>query len=104
MERINDQLDRLESGDIRLRVRTLEVERITRRQSVMQTATLNAIAAAGLLNVGTQLALSGAEIPAQAALGSALLFSGLVLRDYFRVNRLDDFERDIKRGGGPPSG
>lgn len=100
VERMNDQLERLESGDIRLRVRTLEVERAARRQSVMQTATLNAIAAAGLLNVGTQLALAGAEIPAQAALGAALLCTGIVLRDFYRVERLDEFEKDIKRGGG----
>lgn len=101
VERSTYLLERLEAGDIRLRVRTLEVERAARRQSVMQGATLNAIAAAGLLNVGTQLALAGAEIPAQAALGSALLFSGIVLRDYFRVERLDEFEKGIKgRGGG----
>lgn len=68
-----------------------------------QNATINAVAAAALLNVGTQLAIAGSEIPAQAALGSALLCTAFVLRDFFRVDRLDEFEKGIKGGGGPPS-
>ena len=92
-------LSAVEAGDVRLRVRVMEGERAARRAGVMQTTTVAAVAAAALLNAGVTLAVAGQAPASNTALTLALASSALVLRGITRVQRLDKFERDIKRGG-----
>lgn len=63
---------------------------------VMQGATINAIGAGTLVNVGSQLAMSG-----QAGLGGVLLagsgvFGILIWRAFRRVRRIDKFEKGMR--------
>jgi hypothetical protein len=75
----------------------LEGERAARRAGVMQVATLNTVAAVGLLNVGTQLALHGGlEGPAGLCFSLAGLFTVLTALGFKRVERLDKFEKEIR--------
>ena len=95
--RIDSTLTQLEAGDIKLRVRVLEGERAARRSGILQLATLNTIAAVGLLNVGVQFALHGdLEGPATLCVGLSSVFGGLVLAGLKRVQRLDKFEKDMR--------
>ncbi|WIA34166.1 hypothetical protein OEZ86_012526 [Tetradesmus obliquus] len=95
--RIDSTLEQLETGNLKLRVRVLEGERAARRQGVLQVATINTIAAVGLLDVGTQLALHGGqEFAAGACYSLAALFSVFVTLGFKRVQRLDKFEKDIR--------
>lgn len=94
--RIDALLSELEAGDLKLRVRVLEGERASRRASVLQAVTINAVGAAGFLNVGAQLALGGLQGAASVAFSVAAVFSTLVLLGFKRVQRLDKFEREIK--------
>lgn len=62
----------------------------------MQGATINAIGAGTLVNVGSQLAMNG-----QAGLGGVLLagsgvFGFLIWRAFRRVKRIDKFEKGIR--------
>lgn len=95
--RIDATLAQLEAGDLKLRVRVLEGERAARRTGVMQMATINTIAAVGFMNMGTSLALSGLQAPATACMTVAGIFGVLLYRGYKRVQRLDKFEKDLKR-------
>lgn len=95
IQRIDDILTSLEAGDFKLRVRVLEAERAARRSGILQMATLNTVAAVGLLNIGVTLATNGATTPANAAfvLGSA--FSAYVVWQMRRVKLLDKFEKKL---------
>jgi predicted unusual protein kinase regulating ubiquinone biosynthesis (AarF/ABC1/UbiB family) len=94
---ISETIDQITAGDLKLRVRDLEGERAARRAGIMQAATLNAVAGVGLLNVGTQLALSGRGGAAGAVMAVAGAFGALVLLGLRRVQRLDKFEKDLRR-------
>ncbi len=95
--RIDSTLEQLETGDLKLRVRVLEGERAARRAGVLQVATINTIAAVGLLDVGTQLALHGGlEFAAGACYSLAAVFSVFVALGFKRVQRLDKFEKEIR--------
>jgi predicted unusual protein kinase regulating ubiquinone biosynthesis (AarF/ABC1/UbiB family) len=52
---VYETLAKLESGELQLRVRALELERAMVRSSIMQRATLNALAACCALNIATIL-------------------------------------------------
>lgn len=103
LRRVESTISQLQSGDLKLRVRDLEGERAARRAGIMQVATLNAVASVGLLNVGTQLALSGRSVPAGGLMSLAGVFAVLVLLGMRRVKRLDKFEDAIKGRGKFPS-
>jgi hypothetical protein len=96
--RINDTLEQLESGDLRLRVRVLEAERAARRSGVLQGATMNTVAAVGLLNLGAQLALAQLQGPAAVCLGLSSVFAVLMVLAFRRVQRLDKFEKEVRGG------
>ncbi|PNW79848.1 hypothetical protein CHLRE_08g369150v5 [Chlamydomonas reinhardtii] len=97
VQRIESTLSQLEAGDLKLRVRVLEGERANRRQGIMQAATLHTVASVGLLNVGTQLALSGGrDGAAGVVLALSAVFGGLALAGLKRVQRLDKFEKEIR--------
>ena len=62
----------------------------------LQGATINAIGAGTLVNVGSQLAMNG-----QAGIGSMFLagsaaFGVLIWRAFWRVRRIDKFERGMR--------
>lgn len=95
--RIDDTLAQLEGGDLRLRVRVLEAERAARRAQVMQEVTLNAVAAMGLINVGSNLTVSQVGGPAAGVCWAAsAVFGFLIWRGLKRVQRLDKFEKEIR--------
>ena len=75
---VYETLTKLESGELQLRVRALELERAMVRQSVMQRASLNAIAACCALNVATVLTAtaSSAASSVAAAVGAAATAGG----------------------------
>ena len=62
VSKVYETMSRLESGELQLRVRALELERAMVRNSVMQKASLHAIAACCALNVGTVLVATGAPV------------------------------------------
>jgi hypothetical protein len=57
---------------------------------------MHTVGAVGFMNVGVQLGMGGLELPAQAAFGTALLFTFLTVQGLTRAKRLDKFEREIK--------
>ena len=79
-------------------VRALEVERSSRRSSIMQAATMSTIGSMGFLNVGTMLALNGMDTPATLAMAMSVLCGMQTAISFQRIKRLDQFERDIKGG------
>lgn len=97
VRRIDNTLEQLETGNLKLRVRVLEGERAARRAGVLQIATINTIATVGLLDVGTQLALhGGSEFAAGACYSVAALFAVFVAVGFKRVQRLDKFEKEMR--------
>ncbi|GAB4847665.1 Protein ACTIVITY OF BC1 COMPLEX KINASE 8, chloroplastic [Ancistrocladus abbreviatus] len=60
-------IERLEKGDMKLRVRTLESERAFQRVAAVQKTIGNAIAAGSLVNLATILYLHSIRVPAIAA-------------------------------------
>ena len=115
-----ETLTKLETGELQLRVRALELERAMVRNSVMQRASLFAILTCCSLNVATILcsatasagvspALAGLQVLARRiAFGSAAYFSVRVLmaiRTFGKLQRgenegnLNEYLLESKRGG-----
>lgn len=70
--------------------------------SAIQVATINSVISIGMLQFGTQLALGGQSVPSTFAFTVSTVFGLLVGRAFWRVRRLDKFEKDLK--GGAASG
>ena len=104
VQRIDATMAKLEAGDLKLRVRVLDGERADRRSAVMQAATVCLVAASSALNVGVSLAVAGRDVPASAAMGIAAVAAAAAIRNFWRIGRLDEFEKTIKRGASPSSG
>ncbi|KAJ7281161.1 hypothetical protein O6H91_Y368700 [Diphasiastrum complanatum] len=96
VQRIDEFLQQLEAGDVKLRVRVLEAERAARKASALQMATINTVAAATLLNIGVTLSAQGFASFATPSYIGAGIFSILVLNGMKRVQRLDKFETMVK--------
>lgn len=62
-------------------------------------ATIQAVVAAVLLDVGTQLAISSHLHLAQASFGGSGIFAVLLALQFRRLRKLDKFEKAIKSGG-----
>ncbi|KAI5055059.1 hypothetical protein GOP47_0030204 [Adiantum capillus-veneris] len=95
IQRVDELLQQLEAGDFKLRVRVLEAERAARRASVLQTATVYAVAAGTFLNLGVSLTgqgLSPFATPSFIGSGVFMLLFILAMR---RIQRLDKFEKMI---------
>eukprot|EP00884_Botryococcus_braunii_P019654 jgi/Botrbrau1/6372/Bobra.0098s0031.1 len=86
----------LENGDLKLRVRVLEAERAARRAGILQVVTMNVVAAAALLDVGTQLALAGKQLLGGLLLTGSFTFGIFITIGLRRIQRLDKFEKDIR--------
>ena len=87
--RIDDTIDKLERGDLRVRVRSLESERVIRRLSAIQLGTNYTVLLSALLICATLLLVSGFELYAGIAGGIALVPGWALLRLLKRLDRID---------------
>ncbi|KAK6924143.1 ABC1 atypical kinase-like domain [Dillenia turbinata] len=95
VEKLAAIIQRLEQGDLKLRVRTLESERAFQRVAAVQKTIGNAIAAGSLVNLATILYLHSIRVPATAAFVCCAFFSFQVLFGILKVKKLDQQERLI---------
>ena len=87
--RIEDTIDKLERGDLRVRVRSLESERVVRRLSAIQLGTNYTLIFSALLVCATLLLVSGFEILAAIAATIALVPGVAFWRILKRLDRID---------------
>ncbi|MGK7945871.1 MAG: ABC1 kinase family protein [Microcystaceae cyanobacterium] len=87
--RIEDGIDKLERGDLRMRVRSLEAERMLRKMTGMQTATNYTLFICSLVIVATILYVNQAIILAGIALLIALIPGWSLFRLLRRLDRAD---------------
>ncbi|MBE9044879.1 AarF/ABC1/UbiB kinase family protein [Pleurocapsales cyanobacterium LEGE 10410] len=87
--RIEDTIDKLERGDLRVRVRSLESERVMRRLSAIQLGTNYTVLFSALLVCATLLLVSGFEILAAIAAIIALIPGWSLWRILKRLDRID---------------
>ncbi|KAL2498739.1 hypothetical protein Adt_24289 [Abeliophyllum distichum] len=67
VEKLAEIIQRLEQGDLKLRVRTLESERAFQRVATVQNTVGSAVAAGSLINLATMLYLNSIRTPAMIA-------------------------------------
>ncbi|KAF8645638.1 hypothetical protein HU200_066134 [Digitaria exilis] len=95
IQKIEDFVGQLESGDLKLRVRVLESERAARKATVLQMATMYIALGGTLLNVGVTLSSQGNQIIANGSFVGAGIFLALLIRSMQRVKKLDKIETMI---------
>jgi predicted unusual protein kinase regulating ubiquinone biosynthesis (AarF/ABC1/UbiB family) len=88
--RLESTLDKLDQGDLRLRVRSIETDRALRRLGTIQIGTNYTILASAFLISATLLLINGKGLLAAIAVGLAALFGFALIR---LLKRLDRFER-----------
>ncbi|GAB2275004.1 Protein ACTIVITY OF BC1 COMPLEX KINASE 7, chloroplastic [Dionaea muscipula] len=93
VQRIEEFVKQLESGDLKLRVRVLESERAARKATILQMATIYTVLGGTLLNMGITFSNQGSEIVANGSFVGAGVFLTLLLRSMQRVRKLDKFEK-----------
>ncbi|KAJ4763193.1 Protein kinase superfamily protein [Rhynchospora pubera] len=95
VQKIEDFVQQLESGDLKLRVRVLESERAARKATILQMATMYTALGGTLLNVGVTLNSQGNQLVANGSFVGAGVMLALVVRSMQRVKKLDKFETMI---------
>ncbi|KAG1342438.1 Protein ACTIVITY OF BC1 COMPLEX KINASE 8, chloroplastic [Cocos nucifera] len=95
VEKLAEIIQRLEKGDLKLRVRTLESERAFQRVAAVQKTIGNAVVAGSLINLATILYLNSIRVPAMTAYMLCAFFGMQVLLGILKVKRLDQQERLI---------
>lgn len=95
VEKLADIIQRLEQGDLKLRVRALESERAFQRVGAVQKTIGNAVVAGSLVNLATLLHLHAVRVPAMAAYTLSAFFGFQVLFGLLKVRNLDQRERLI---------
>ncbi|KAK7317010.1 hypothetical protein RJT34_00883 [Clitoria ternatea] len=95
VDKLAEVIQRLEQGDLKLRVRTLESERAFQRVAAVQKTIGNAVAAGSLINLATVLYLNSIRVPAIAAYIFCAFFGFQVLLGIVKVKKLDERERLI---------
>ncbi|KAK7247484.1 hypothetical protein RIF29_42367 [Crotalaria pallida] len=95
VEKLAEIIQRLEQGDLKLRVRTLESERAFQRVATVQKTIGNAVAAGSLINLGTILYLNSIRVPATIAYFFCAIFAFQVLIGIVKIKKLDERERLI---------
>lgn len=95
VQRIEEFVKQLESGDLKLRVRVLESERAARKATILQMATMYTTLGGTLLNVGITLSSQGNQVIANGSFIGAGVFLTLLIRSMQRVKKLDKFEKMI---------
>ena len=87
--RIEDTIDKLERGDLRVRVRSLESERVLRRLSAIQLGTNYTLILSTLILSATLLLVNGLRIEAAIVGAIALIPGWSVLRLWKSLDRID---------------
>ena len=87
--RIDDTIDKLERGDLRVRVRSLESERVMRRLSAIQLGTNYTVLFSAFLICAVLLLVSEFEILAAIAAAVAVIPGWALLRLLKRLDRID---------------
>ena len=87
--RIDDTIDKLERGDLKVRVRSLESERVMRRLSAIQLGTNYTVLFSALLISATLLLVGGFKILAMIAAAIALMPGWALFRLLKRLDRID---------------
>lgn len=95
VEKLAETIQRLEQGDLKLRVRTLESERAFQRVAAVQKTVGSAVAAGSLINLATILYLNSLKVPATLAYTFCAFFSIQVLVGIIKVKRFDQREKLI---------
>ncbi|XP_078444473.1 ABC2 homolog 13 [Wolffia australiana] len=95
VERLAEIIQKLEQGDLKLRVRTLESERSFQRVATVQRLIGNAVVAGSLVNLAAILHFNAIRLPATAALALCAFFGVQVLVGLLKVKKLDQQERLI---------
>ncbi|KAK2632805.1 hypothetical protein EUGRSUZ_L01057 [Eucalyptus grandis] len=67
VQRIEEIVNQLDSGDLKLRVRVLESERAARKATILQMATMYTVFGGTLLNLGVTLTNQGSQILANGS-------------------------------------
>ncbi len=88
-------MDRLESGDLKLRVRALEAERALTRVQAWQRVVAAALAASTLVNVGTVLSVSALSTGATLSFAGAGVFGVMLMASYLKVVNLERKEAQL---------
>ena len=87
--KIDDTIGKLERGDIKVRVRSLESERVLRRLGAIQLGTNYTILLSTLIVSATLLFVNGNTIVAAVALGLAIVLGWSLLRLWKKLDRID---------------
>lgn len=95
VEKLAQIIERLEKGDLKLRVRALESERAFQRVAVVQKTIGCALVAGTLVNLATILYLHSIRMPAIIAYAVSALFGLQALFGVLKVKKLDEMERLI---------
>jgi hypothetical protein len=95
IEGIAGTIERLECGDLKLRVRALEAERALGRVQAWQRVVSAALAASTLVNVGTVLSVSAMATGAALSFAGASFFGVILLANYLKVANLEKKERQL---------
>lgn len=95
VEKLATIIERLEQGDLKLRVRTLESERAFQRVATVQKTLGSAVAAGSLINLATVLYLNAIRVPAITAYVACAYFGTQVLFGILKVKKLDQQEKLI---------
>ncbi|BAT73339.1 Protein ACTIVITY OF BC1 COMPLEX KINASE 8 [Vigna angularis] len=93
VEKLAEIIQRLEQGDLKLRVRALESERAFQRIAAVQKTIGNAIASGSLINLATILYLNSIKVPATIAYVFCAIFGFQVLFGIVKIKKLDERER-----------
>ncbi|XP_030496214.2 protein ACTIVITY OF BC1 COMPLEX KINASE 8, chloroplastic [Cannabis sativa] len=95
VQKLTDVIQRLEQGDLKLRVRALESERAFQRVATVQKTIGSAVAAGSLVNLATILYFNSIRVPAMTAYAFCAFFGIQVLIGIIKVKKLDERERLI---------
>nr|XP_043631340.1 protein ACTIVITY OF BC1 COMPLEX KINASE 8, chloroplastic [Erigeron canadensis] len=95
IEKLVGVIERLEQGDLKLRVRALESERSFQRVAAVQKTIGSAVAAGSLVNLATILHLNSIRGPAMISYFFCAFFGFQVLFGLLKVKKLDQREKLI---------
>ncbi|XP_010261131.1 PREDICTED: uncharacterized protein LOC104600034 [Nelumbo nucifera] len=95
VEKLAEIIQRLEQGNLKLRVRTLESERAFQRVAAVQKTVGNAVVAGSLLNLATVLYLNSIRVPAMVGYVLCAFFGIQIFFGILKVKKLDQQEKLI---------
>ena len=94
--KVQDIAERLERGEFKLRVRSMEVERMMERSKVVQKNIFHAVLSCAFLNSGILLSSVGtgpmaSKLALRAIFGAAILIGSKVPLGLRELKKLDDY-------------